>query len=218
MPVNRPIWEQFGMPSTLSIGRKSSGLTPLPNVLYKANVLRKQGKNQEAIKYLNKYIFQESSIDETHIQTRELYHQILKEEKHLEEMLKHGKEYISILISHGIPKKAFPIFRDCIKTDRTFRLKFAEQTFTLCKAAYNAMDYRLLMAASDGFVNHHPDFDGIVELYLMIAKTLSEEFRKDQHAQGLLRFLLRKYPGHELIPEVERQLKLVDKLESSNVK
>ncbi|MES0370874.1 MAG: hypothetical protein ABUK11_01210 [Mariprofundaceae bacterium] len=213
IPANRPIWEQLGMPSALSIGRKSSDMTPLPNVLYKAHVLRKDGKNQEAIKYLSNHLSQESSIDNTHIETRELYHQLLKQEQHLKEMLRHGKEYISILISYGIPKKAFPIYRDCIKTDRTFRLKFAEQTFTLCKAAYNAMDYRLFLAASNGFANHYPDFDGIVELYLMMAKTLSEEYRKDRQALDILKFLLKKYPDHELISEVEKQKKLFNKLE-----
>lgn len=213
-PTNRPIWEQLGMPSTLSIGRKSSDMTPLPNVLYKAHVLRKDGKLQKAIEYLNRHLSQESSIDDTHIETRELYHQLLKQEQHFEEMLRHGKEFISILISYGIPKKSFSIYRDCIKTDRTFRLKFAEQTFTLCKAAYNAMDYRLFLAASDGFINHHPDFHGVVELYLMIAQTLSDEYRKDRQALDILKFLLKQFPDHELIPEVEKQRKLFGKLES----
>lgn len=202
------------MSAALLIGRKSSGMTPLPNVLYKVHVLRKEGKNMEAIGYLNNHLSHDSSLDDTHIETRELYHQLLKHEKHTEAMLKHGKKYISILISHGMPKKAFPIFRDCIKTDRTFRLKFAEQTFALCKAAYIAMDYRLFLAASNGFINHHPDFDGIVELYLMIAKTLSDEYREDRQALDILRFLLKRYPDHELIPEVEKQSRLFDKLES----
>ena len=215
-PSNRPIWEQLGEHIPLPISRRSSDITPLPYVLYKAQILRKDGKNREAIEYLQWHLSQKLSIDDTHIRTRHLFHELLQQEKQSEEMLQHGKKYISILITHGIPKKAFPIYRDCIKTDRSFRLEHAEHTFKLCKAAYNAMDYRLLLAASDGFVNHHSDYHGIVELYLMVAKTLSNEYRRDKHAVGLLRFLLKRYPDHELVPEVEKQLKLADRLEGSS--
>jgi len=211
-----PLWKQLANSVKPRMKRKKRHATPLPNVLYKAHVFRKAGDIPKAIQLLSNHLSEETLVNDANIQTRELFHELLKLESKNTEMLEHAKTYISTLITHASPKKAFPIYRDCLKTERSFKLNDAEETFRLCKAAHNAMDYRLFLAASDGFIKQHPDFHGNVELYIMVATTLSQEFRKDKEAQGILRYLLKKYPFHELTPEIEKQLKLVKKIETSN--
>lgn len=195
--------------------RRDPGITPLPNVLYKSYILRKEEKYDEAIAFLANYLAQEHSLDDTHIQTRFLYHELLKQQKMREDMLSHGKELIAMLVTAGMAKRAFPVYRDCIKTDRSFRLDYAKETFHLCKAAFKANDHRLFLAASNGFFNLYSDYENIVELYLMMARVLILEYRKDEDASRILRFLLKKYPQDELIPDVEKELALISRLESS---
>lgn len=210
----RPIWDTL---RGMIIRPEEVIVIPelLPSDIYYARVLKKEGRFREAIDYLHTHIAiqKELNEDSTLLESRALLHELLKNKDEIRMMLENAKEYIPMLIDEDRAKEAFPVFRDCIKRDRTFRLEQANHTFSLCMAAYRAGDYRLLLAAASGFTAFFPDFPDTPKLLLRVANTLSNQYHRDREAFGILKYLVTHYPNHESIPDIKRRLMFVSKLQ-----
>ena len=107
---------------------------------------------------------------------------------------------------------ALDLYRDCISHNKRFILKDPEVISTLAKNAKILGHSKLAVNLLNGFAKRFPDRGDIPELYLLVAKVLSEELKQDAIAKKVLENLIRTYPEHPSIPEIKQFHNIVSDL------
>ena len=111
---------------------------------------------------------------------------------------------------------ALDLFRDCISYNKQFTLQDPEVISTLAQNAKFLGQPKLIVSLLNGFAKRFPDRNDIPALYLLVAKTLSEEMKQDSTAKQVLDSLIRSYPDHPSMPEIKQFHKIVLELISNN--
>ena len=70
----------------------------------------------------------------------------------------------------------------------------------------------LVLRLLSGFHKRFPKSRDIPKNYLLVAKLLNERMGKDAEALQLLQQLKRTYPDHELMPEIDARLALIERM------
>lgn len=172
------------------------------------NILISEGKHEEASGMLREALRK----DPGKLILHDRYHKLLVMRKDVDQMLRHGKGYISHLILDHKLQGALGVYRDCITVEQNFRIENPDQVHELAQYAMQTRAYKLALALLNGFANHYSGHKDIPRNYFLAAKVLSEGLRQDAKAQKLLENLAGKYPDHELVPTINEYLKIIRKL------
>lgn len=170
------------------------------------------GKTREAIVYLGDAIASEPENAEL----LDRYYKLLKLESDPKLILTAGEKYIPKMVKLGRLNIALDLYRDCISQNKRFTLKDSEVIKTLAQNAKFLGHPRLVVNLLNGFAKRFPDRQDIPELYLLVAKTLSEELKQDTTAKQVLENLMRTYPDHPSMPEIKQFHKIVSDLISND--
>lgn len=128
------------------------------------------------------------------------------------ELVKHGKDYISTLLSRDQDRRAIEVARECQIADSAFALDKAEDITRLAHAAADAGQTQVAMGLLGGFhkrFRNHPD---IGRNYLLAAKLWAERMNKQMQARAMLNQIKVTMPNDPIIAEVNAYLAFLDKV------
>ena len=162
-------------------------------------VLIKEGQHQKALDLLIPRMSEHQKDAEVMLR----FHKLLVL-NHSPDLLKYAVEFIHMLLSTSNRAYAVTVFKDCLATDKTFKLTYTTDYVPLCETMLQIREYKLLVHLLNGFHKTYPEFEHIGKLYLMMAKALSEGLGEDAKALNVLQFVLKHYPNQEA--EIQTQL------------
>ncbi|MDQ2070813.1 hypothetical protein [Natronospira bacteriovora] len=173
---------------------------PATPALQEAEERIRQGDTDGAIAHLRTTLNQ-GGLPEEH----ERYRKLLSLQGRKEELLEHGREYISILLyGHEDEKKAMLVMKECLQLDPNFRPKEARTVLDLAQVMDRFADHESVIKLTNGFAQQHPKHPDVAENYYLAARALWFGRGKDEQALKILGQLIRRFPEHEKRGEMER--------------
>jgi hypothetical protein len=170
--------------------------------------LVRAGKTEEATAVLRQHLRERGGTDAVHTQ----YRKLLRVSGNNEELLRHGREYVTTLLAQDKDKRALDIVRECGEIDPAFS---PAQAGDVTRLAQKAADWGLTQVAMrllSGFHKRFPKSGDIPKNYLLVAGLMHDKLGQDREAQALLQQLKGAYPQHELMPQIEERLALIAKM------
>ena len=101
--------------------------------------------------------------------------------------------------------------RECGEIDPAFA---PAQAGDVTRLAHKAADWGLTQVAIrllSGFHKRFPKSADIPKNYLLVAKLMHDKLGQDREAQALLQQLKGAYPQHELMPQIEERMALIQR-------
>ncbi len=129
------------------------------------------------------------------------YRKLLALGGHREESLRHGHEWLQILLAQEDGKRALDLVRECIALDPAFRPP-ADAINGLAERAAKSGHSQLAVGLLSNFHRNHPKHKDLPANYLLAAKLLAERLGRDAEARKLTAFLLQGIPQHPLREEI----------------
>ncbi|MDR3385611.1 MAG: hypothetical protein P4L92_01055 [Rudaea sp.] len=198
------------VPSAPQLSRMMAKPDPDQDVLDEAGTLVRDGKPEAATQLLRSHLRGRGGTAAVHTQ----YRKLLRIADDKEELLRHGHEYLNILLAQDKDRLALDLLRDCQTLDPTFAPVDADQVTNLaCKATHLGQPQVALRLLS-GFHKRFPKSKDIPRNYLLVANLLHERMNQDEQACTLLRYLKATYPQHPLAPEFGTQLAAIERMMS----
>lgn len=170
-----------------------------------AQMLR-DGEIDMAHETMREHVRSRGGTDAVHTQ----YRKLLRMKSDAAELLRHGKEWLPILLSQDKEKAALDVTRELVELDPTFVPGDAESNTRLARRAAALNQTQLALRLVNGFHKRYPKSADIPANYLLAARLLSERMGKDAEAKALLTQLKTAYPDHALMPEIDALLRIID--------
>ncbi|HNR90852.1 MAG TPA: hypothetical protein PKO41_00365 [Dokdonella sp.] len=159
--------------------------------------LVRDGHIEAALEQLREQLHSRGGTPELH----EQYRKLLALGGHKEESLRHGREWIEILLAQEDGKRALDLARDCIALDPSFRPP-ADAINMLAERAAKGGQSQLAVSLLANFHRTHPKHKDLPANYLLAARLLGDRLGRDAEARKLTGFLLQNFPDHPLHDEI----------------
>ncbi len=140
------------------------------------------------------------------------YRKLLRVRDDRTELLRHGREWLNILLAQDRDREALDLLRECQELDPAFAPTEAEQITRLAAKAAQLGQVPLALKLVNGFHKRFPKSKDIPANYLLAAKLLAERLGRDAEARTLLAQVKAAYPEHPLAPEITNYLAVLEKL------
>ena len=177
-------------------------------LLADAEALVREGETQAAEDLLREEIEQRGAVPAVH----DRYRKLLALRGDTERLLKHGREYLNVLVALDQDRKALELVRDCRSLDPAFVPADPGYVTRLAHRAAELGQNQLALEITSGFHRAHPKHPDVPKNYLLAARLLAEKFNKDAAARALIHQLQANFPTHPLMPEIEAYAKFLDSL------
>lgn len=203
--------EELGVHADVSYEEATAKLAPekAPDpFLTKLSALITNGQENEAVNLLREELRFHWDRNDLH----ERYQRLLFATDKKEEALKHGREFISKLVSEKRLFQALDLCEQCLKLTPEFQLQDPNHVYELAFAAKTGNRQNLALGLMRRFDRRNPDHPHIPAIYLLSAQILSEYLRKDSEAMQILRELQVKFPGHAVAAEARQYLDVLQKM------
>lgn len=175
-------------------------------ILDEAAQMVRDGETDMATEALQAHLRERGGTEAVHTQYRKLVR--LKGDRN--ELIRHGKEWLPMLLAQEKEKTAVELCRELADLDPTFVLTDAESNARLAQRASTLGHAQLALRLINGFHKRHPKSADIPAMYLLAARLLSERMGKDAEAKALLTQIRGAYPNHALVPQIDALMKLID--------
>jgi len=195
-------------PMAPQLARLKARPDPDQELLDQVGALVREGKPEAATEMLRVHLRSRGGTDSVHTQYRKLLR--LTDDK--TELLRHGQEYLNILLAQDKDRLALDILRECQTLDPAFAPTDAEQITRLAHKAAQVGQPKVALKLLSGFHKRFPRSSEIPRNYLLVANLLHERMNEDAKACGLLQYLKTTYPEHALLPEIDAQLALIQRI------
>jgi tetratricopeptide (TPR) repeat protein len=136
-----------------------------------------------------------------------LYYKILKAKGLVPELLQLAPTYLDLLVKGKRPDALCETYRECLAHDPDFAPS-PNTLFTIAGLLARAGDPKNAFDAYKRFIKSDERHPLVPQAYFFASKLLHEKLDSTATAVSALKFLLQKYPDHEIIPEVGRYLKI----------
>jgi hypothetical protein len=170
-----------------------------------AQMLR-DGEVDMAYETMREHVRSRGGTDAVHTQ----YRKLLRMKGETAELMRHGNEWVAVLLAQDKEKAALDVARDLVELDPAWVPKDAEANTRLAQRASALNQTQLALRLVNGFHKRHPKSADIPANYLLAARILSERMGKDAEARALLMQLKTAYPGHALSGDIDALLKIID--------
>lgn len=177
-------------------------------VLDDAATLVREGETAMATDMLRGHIAERGGSEAVHQQ----YRKLLRLGGDTAALNRHGHEYLAMLMAQDKDKAAVELLRECFEGDPTFAPKEVEWVTRLAAKAAQLGQTPVALRLLQGFAKRFPKSKDIPGNYLLAAKLLSERMGKDAEAKALLTQIKAAFPQHELMPQIDAMLAMLDKL------
>jgi len=169
--------------------------------------LVREGEAEVAIEQMREQLRSRGGTPALHAQ----YRKLLALGGHREESLRHGAQWIDILLAQDDERRALDVVRECVAIDPAFRPP-ADAINALAQRAANAGQSQLALGLLSGFHRSHPKHRDLPANYLLAAKLLAERMGRDAEARKLLDYLLGAFPEHPMREEIAGYRGFLDRL------
>lgn len=177
-------------------------------ILNDAAILVDEGEATMAIDMLRGHIAERGGSEGVHQQ----YRKLLRLANDHTTLTRHGYDYLAILMAQDKDKAAVELARECFELDPTFAPQEAEWVSRLAAKAAQLGHTPLALRLLQGFAKRFPKSPDIPANYVLAAKLLSERMGKDAEARALLVQIKAAFPRHELTPQIDAMLAMLDKV------
>jgi hypothetical protein len=195
-------------PAAPQLKRLAAKPDPDQELLDEAGALVRDGNPDAATALLRGRLRAQGGTAAVHTQYRKLLR--LGDDK--AELLRHGREYLNILVAQEKDRPALELLRECVALDPAFAPSDAELVSHLAHAAARFSQPQVTLRLLSGFHKRFPKSKDIPRNYLLVANLLHERMNQDEQALTLLRYLKATYPQHELSGEIDSQLAAIERM------
>lgn len=112
-------------------------------------------------------------------------------------------EKIHQFIKENRPGKAFQVYQQMLLNQEKFNAIDATDITNLVHSAYQAQRFSQVVNLLKFFHNKYPNHEDIVPNYFLMVQVLFQNEKTKEQAKTLLDKLIKKYPNHKLIPQLE---------------
>jgi hypothetical protein len=146
---------------------------------------------------------------------RRMYNYMRASGEH-ERLKQYAPHYFGMLADHGRFSDATTVYLDSQQREEAFQPTKAFHYLPVLQELRRRGAGKKAVLLAQGFHKRFPDDPNTPALYLEMSQILSEELQRDDLAQQALRFILQKFPGHEVIPDVKQYLDVIIKLQQQS--
>lgn len=171
-------------------------------------ILVQEGKHQEALDRLSRYLLNNPSDREAN--TR--YFKLLEITGETKQLFNKAQKYISYLIAQNELSHALSIFNMIHRTHKKFRPAQADERLAIAKLLQQGGQAKAAVSTLNNLHVDFPSFKKIPEAYLLVARILCEQMNDDDKSRQVLQFLMQKYPENHLQHEINEYYKVVAQL------
>jgi len=172
------------------------------NMLNRVNIMIKDGKLDEAISFIKDTTKTHPITD---ITLSERYLNLLIMKKRKPEMLKHCITHLDLLAHKNIKIKACEIYAKCL----TMNEEFIPTSFALFKIGgwlNETGKIKEAIRTYNRLTKAFPDDALVPKAYYRCAQIFHDRLMDPSRAKKILAALIKKYPEHEIIPQVKNYL------------
>jgi hypothetical protein len=179
--VDAPIEALFG---------KSANLPKIHPLLKDVEVLARENRPIDALKRLQTRLDDNASD----LILRMRFHRMLFTNNRYPAMLEHARSLIPLALSSNDKAQAVEVYHDCLEADKDYVLTDLNLYLPLAQTMLKVRQYQLIIRLLNRFHLQHPQYPQLTELYLILARALSDGLNNDEKALTILDFLLQQYP------------------------
>ncbi len=187
---------------------RHAAVDPDQGTLDEAAQLVREGQVDAARERIAQQLRSRGGTEALHAQ----YRKLLALGEWRDEQLRHGREWISILLGQDKDRRAVDVARECLELDPAFQPASPDEISRLAQKATDSGNTQVAVKLVSGFHKRYPKHADIPRNYLLAAKLLAERMGKDAEARGLLDQLIGAYPNHPLAGEITAYRQFLDKL------
>lgn len=181
---------------------------PDQSLLDEAAQLVRDGKPESAADTLGQAIKGRGGSDMMHTQYRKLLALLGRRD----EQLKHGREWIDILLAQDKDKRAVDVARECLDIDPAFELSNPDDVLRVAQKAVDIGATQVAMKLVSAYIKTHPKHRDVPRNALLAAKVLAERMGKDDVAKKLLDQVAERFPDDAAAPEIAAYRQFLDKI------
>jgi hypothetical protein len=130
------------------------------------------------------------------------YHKLLGQLGRREDLLRHGREWIGILLAQGNDRRVVDVARSCLDLDPAFEPTRPDDVSRVAERALAIGATQVALQLVSMFHRRHPKHRDVPRNSLLAAKLLAERMGKDATARVLLDQVMRDFPDHPMTPEI----------------
>ncbi len=201
--------EEIGYePSRAPLPLRNAATDPDQAILDEAAGFVREGDTDAARECLAQHLRSRGGSEALHAQ----YRKLLAIGERREEQLRHGREWITLLLAQDKDRRAVEVARECIGLDPAFQPASPDENGRLAQKAVEMGTTQVALKLLSGFHKRHPKHRDIPQNYLLAAKLLAERMGKDTEARALLQHLSATYPDHPLAKDIASYRDFLDRL------
>lgn len=187
---------------------------PDQDVLDEAAGLVRDGKPENATELLRGYLRTRGGTPAVHTQ----YRKLLRLGNDRDELLRHGREYLNILLAQEKSLPALEILRECQMIEPTFGPTEADQVTELASVAARGGQAEVALRLLSGFHKRFPKSKDIPRNYLLVARLLHERMNQDEKSLGILKYLRANFPDDPLMGEIDQLSGMIERMMAATKK
>lgn len=161
-------------------------------------------RHLEAVGVLDRLIRGRGATAAVHAQYRELLAGLGDDEA----LQRHARAHVATLLQLGQGREALALYLDARRRDSAFELDDPQPVSELIAYAARQHQSQLAVSLAEEFARRFPRDRDLVLNQLTAAK-LMDRLGRDDEARRLLQDLLRRFPEHALVPELELALQAI---------
>lgn len=196
------------VPEAPQLARPLAKPDPDQDLLDEAGALVRDGKPEDATSLLRGHLRGRGGTPAVHTQ----YRKLLRLAGNNDELLRHGHEYLNILLAQGKERLALELLRECQMIDPKFGPTDAEHVTQLAHLAAKSGQPQVALRLLSGFHKRFPKSKDIPQNYLLVATLMHERLNQDDKARALLLYLKANYSQDPLISEIDARLAMIERM------
>ena len=171
---------------------------PDQSLLDEAAQLVRDGNPEAAADMLGHAIKGRGGSETMHAQYRKLLALLGRRD----EQLKHGREWIDVLLAQDKDKRAVDVARDCLEVDPAFELSSPDDVARVAQKAVDVGSTQVALKLVSTSIKTHPKHRDVPRNALLAAKVLAERMGKEDVAKKLLDQVAERFPNDALLPDI----------------
>lgn len=195
-------------PRSASMPLRGGGAGEDQRFLDEAAALARDGKQETACDVLRTQLRGRGGGEAMHAHYRRLLAQLGRRE----EQLRHGREWITVLLGQDNERKAVDVARECLELDGAFEPAEIEESTRLARKALDLGATQVALKLVSAAHRKNPKHRDVPQNSLLAAKLLAERMGKDDSARKLLDQVLQNFPHDPLAGDLRAYRAFLDKL------
>ena len=171
---------------------------PDQSLLDDAAELVRDGEPETAADMLAQSIRERGGSETVHAQ----YAKLLASLGRRDEQLRHGREWIDVLLAQDKDKRAVDVARECLDIEPAFELSSADDVARVAQKAADLGSTQAALKLVSAYIKTHPKHRDVPRNALLAAKVLAERMGKEDVAKKLLDQVAERFPQDALLPEI----------------